>query len=543
MKTLLTFCLMLFTASAFAANPTFQSFDTNDFTASAALNFITANTSPLNPNSLVNQSQLAGAVGPSNGITAGTATNISDYRFSQDIIPLSLAPSLVEQLNTTNHTLSQRFNIYDTFTDGSNYRRLSYYFSGADAFIEANAAGTGTGSGNMFIGTAGFHRLGFETRGTNRWSVQTDGTFQPAFDNIEDIGTPSAQVRALYVGTGITLASSSGLTVGSLQGIAHFGSGVMQGGVTAHLGFLQNDGTDGLLWTQNANALTNIDVTSLNTNGGTLGQVPVVQANGTVAWASPSGIPSGLGIVTNTAGGVVGVSVAVPGTWIAPGTLPNTAVDSSWPNKTNFWGYTNGAAGPAVAGMGVVIQGVDGNGVWKLAPTNYPTAGTGGNYSTNADGSAIFLFTLLMTNTATGIGSYQYAATTTAGEGMVFADGKTGIPGSSSILFSNAVSKGNFFTETNAFTGTTIDFAKAEGTTNLSGGLTISAVANVIAGYHNSTIRHLYPGGSDRVIAFPANFHLARGMTSVVSNAFNHSDFIFTVQPGFSTNVAQVDYQ
>lgn len=68
MKTIALLCL-LFCASAFAANPTFQSFNTNDFIANAAANSIEANTSPANPSALVTQAQLGSSTGSTNGQT------------------------------------------------------------------------------------------------------------------------------------------------------------------------------------------------------------------------------------------------------------------------------------------------------------------------------------------------------------------------------------------------------------------------------------------------------------------------------------------
>lgn len=100
----------------------------------------------------------------------------------------------------------------------------------------------------------------------------------------------------------------------------------------------------------------------------------------------------------------------------------------------------------------------------------------------------------------------------------------------------------NMVTPTNAFAGTTVDFARAEGTTNLGGNLTFTAIANAVAGANNGVIWHIYPGGSDRTIGIPTSWHSGRGDTLIVSNAFNHSDFLFTTQLGVSTNVAQRDY-
>lgn len=100
----------------------------------------------------------------------------------------------------------------------------------------------------------------------------------------------------------------------------------------------------------------------------------------------------------------------------------------------------------------------------------------------------------------------------------------------------------NLFTPTNAFAGAVADFAKSEATTNLSGALTFTGIANPQGDANNGFILHAYPGGSDRVIAVPGSWHIARGSLMVVSNAFNHSDFLVTAQVGFSTNIAQLDY-
>lgn len=76
MKTLFALLILAYASCALAANPTFQSFDTNDFTANAAINSITANTSPLNPLALVTQAQLGAASGTTNGQTLAQVISI-----------------------------------------------------------------------------------------------------------------------------------------------------------------------------------------------------------------------------------------------------------------------------------------------------------------------------------------------------------------------------------------------------------------------------------------------------------------------------------
>lgn len=101
----------------------------------------------------------------------------------------------------------------------------------------------------------------------------------------------------------------------------------------------------------------------------------------------------------------------------------------------------------------------------------------------------------------------------------------------------------NSITPTNIFSGTTVDFSKSDnGIITLSGALTFTASSGITLAAGNQTVVHMFPGGSDRVIAVPASWHIARGNNMVVSNAFHHSDFLFTCQPSFWTNVAEIDY-
>lgn len=71
MKTFLFIVFVLFSLSLQAANPTFQSFDTNAFNVNASGNTIGANTSGGNPNALVKQSQITAG-----GISLSQASNV-----------------------------------------------------------------------------------------------------------------------------------------------------------------------------------------------------------------------------------------------------------------------------------------------------------------------------------------------------------------------------------------------------------------------------------------------------------------------------------
>lgn len=103
-----------------------------------------------------------------------------------------------------NGTTAQRLNIYGSFTDASNYKRLSFYFSGGDYFIDADAAGTGLSLGDLKIRTVGSHSVRFSTAGTERWRIENSGQLSASVDNSLDIGASGAnRPRTGYFGTSV----------------------------------------------------------------------------------------------------------------------------------------------------------------------------------------------------------------------------------------------------------------------------------------------------------------------------------------------------
>jgi hypothetical protein len=56
-------------------------------------------------------------------------------------------------------TTAQRFDLYNTFIDSSNYKRLSMYFSGGDYILDANALGTPLSGGDFRLAAPGFHSI------------------------------------------------------------------------------------------------------------------------------------------------------------------------------------------------------------------------------------------------------------------------------------------------------------------------------------------------------------------------------------------------
>jgi hypothetical protein len=107
---------------------------------------------------------------------------------------------VVEQRNGTS---AQQFNLYNTYTDGSNYERLSVVWSSNVCYIQTASNGTGSAR-PLEIGTGGAAGIGLLTNGTERWFVNSTGHFLASSDNTYDIGASgTTRPRSLYLGTSL----------------------------------------------------------------------------------------------------------------------------------------------------------------------------------------------------------------------------------------------------------------------------------------------------------------------------------------------------
>jgi hypothetical protein len=145
-----------------------------------------------------------------NGNFAGNGSGITGLNASQlsGTIPLSaLPPPLIGSANLIeqrNGTTAQRFNLYTTFNDASNYKRISLYGSSGDYFIDANGAGTGTSTGDLYLRNTGTHSIRLWTGGSERWRVENNGQLSAGTDNSWDIGATGAnRPRTGYFGTSV----------------------------------------------------------------------------------------------------------------------------------------------------------------------------------------------------------------------------------------------------------------------------------------------------------------------------------------------------
>ena len=109
-----------------------------------------------------------------------------------------------------NGTLGQSFNIYNTFTDSSNYERFEMNWVGNNLFIKTTGAGTGSTARNIQILPGGTLTVGTSIGQT----FQFNGAhLLPTTDNISDIGVGGAKIRNIFVGGSVANRTKAGTPV------------------------------------------------------------------------------------------------------------------------------------------------------------------------------------------------------------------------------------------------------------------------------------------------------------------------------------------
>ena len=130
---------------------------------------------------------------------------------SSDVV---LARDAANTLALRNGTSAQALNVYNTYTDASNYERLQLEWSSNTGKLMANWAGTGSPR-NLAIGTLGSSVLFLTTNNTNRWQIDTSGNFLSIADNSYDIGASGAnRPRNIFVAGTVTTGGLLGGTAG-----------------------------------------------------------------------------------------------------------------------------------------------------------------------------------------------------------------------------------------------------------------------------------------------------------------------------------------
>lgn len=110
-----------------------------------------------------------------------------------DGVDAVLTADAADTLALRNSTNAQAFNVYNTYTDASNYERLEVKWDTNVAVIGTSSAGTGSG-----------RELQFHINGTERWKISADGSIIPSADSIRSIGTNGTRVLGIYTDQIIT---------------------------------------------------------------------------------------------------------------------------------------------------------------------------------------------------------------------------------------------------------------------------------------------------------------------------------------------------
>ena len=114
------------------------------------------------------------------------------------------AANTLGQRNATN---PQNFRVYNTYTDASNYERVSFGWTGSIAYITTAAAGAGMVTRSLNLRGSELYLSG-STAG-DQWYFQSTGNLLPIANNTYDIGNSSSRVRYLYLGTALNLGGTS----------------------------------------------------------------------------------------------------------------------------------------------------------------------------------------------------------------------------------------------------------------------------------------------------------------------------------------------
>jgi hypothetical protein len=93
---------------------------------------------------------------------------------------------------------AQAFNLYNTYTDASNYERGFMRFSTSRLQFGSEAAGTGSQKDVDIQGQTVTIRIA----AANRWFFYASNHFGPASDGSQDIGTSTLRVRNFFQGSG-----------------------------------------------------------------------------------------------------------------------------------------------------------------------------------------------------------------------------------------------------------------------------------------------------------------------------------------------------
>lgn len=142
-----------------------------------------------------------------------TCTNLYNYGWTLTGGNAYLYGPSANVLELRNSTNAQTFNVYNTYTDASNYERASLQWTSNECYFTVGKNGTGSYR-NFFIGTDGGNSLYFRTNATNRWAVGSTGNFVSLADNTYDIGASGAnRPKDVYIAGNLTAGAGANVKI------------------------------------------------------------------------------------------------------------------------------------------------------------------------------------------------------------------------------------------------------------------------------------------------------------------------------------------
>ena len=124
---------------------------------------------------------------------------------------VALRRDAANTLALRNGTAEQSFNVYNTYTDASNYERAVLRWSGNALIIGTENLGTGTLRATTLTGST----VSLKSGATSRWQVDTSGNYITFSDNTYDIGASGAnRPRSGYFGTTVQAAQFNATAAG-----------------------------------------------------------------------------------------------------------------------------------------------------------------------------------------------------------------------------------------------------------------------------------------------------------------------------------------
>ena len=170
---------------------------------------------------------------PGTGTIGGSGAT-SQMAYWTNTSGLGAAPVYVTGANTVeqyNGTNVQTFNVYGTFTNATNYERLSVAYVPGDTYYELQTQ-QGSGGGSQ-------RGICFGVNNSCKWAVDTTTAFKPFNDNTRDIGTSSLRVRDFYLARNLIMSGTATTYNGKTTagtGLAPVYGAVSSTGLTAAVG-------------------------------------------------------------------------------------------------------------------------------------------------------------------------------------------------------------------------------------------------------------------------------------------------------------------